>query len=519
MVIGANVVVTGAKCRGYQRQPSNASACPTKTYTLDFSLIRLMILTRSGAFNRSGPFRPYTRPMTTTAAMDNLPANIPVERIVLGSILINDALYDQVAGTLDITDFDYDGHQRIFKRMGDLYSRNERIDRLTVANELIRFNELEACGGLGYLVSLDDGMPQFPNIDSYIKIVKDKSLYRRLIFLTDNMRTCALLERDSAEEILAAAEASLLKLSESRVRPPSFTSCGLSASMIEMAESRAQQYRASGKPVMGIESGFRGWDEILSGFNPGLHLLAGGPGVGKTSLSLQISINACLHGTPVCYVSYENSPKNLILKAICTRAGLVARDIERGVGTAEQLRKFRVASEELQPAFTRLEIIEGNMSLQLAEIRARALKAQRDQCSPCLVVFDYLQRAAPAQGQKEARMNVSALAGHLRDLATRLDCPVLAISSQNRAEGNYGTGRGSASLTSLKESGDLEYAADSVSFLHKSEQRMTTPPAIAVDLTVSKNRFGPEGSVHLIFRGNVGAFREEAHEAAAAGRG
>jgi hypothetical protein len=102
---------------------------------------------------------------------------------------------------------------------------------------------------------------------------------------------------------------------------------------------------------------------------------------------------------------YENSPKNLILKAICTRAGLVVRDIERGVGTAEQLRKFRMASEELQPAFALLELVEGNMSLQLAEIRARVLKAQQSQRSPCLVVFDYLQRAAPAQGQKEARMN------------------------------------------------------------------------------------------------------------------
>jgi replicative DNA helicase len=152
----------------------------------------------------------------------------------------------------------------------------------------------------------------------------------------------------------------------------------------------------------------------------------------------------------------------------------------------------------------------------VAEIRAEVLRAlRRHNARTCLVVFDYLQRAAPTQGHKEVRTNVSALAGHLRDLATRLECPVLAISSQNRSEGNYGNGRGSASLTSLKESGDLEYSADSVMFLHQSEQRRAVSPAIAVDLTVSKNRFGPAGSsVPLIFRATVGDFREEAHEAA-----
>src|ERR1035441_7757060 len=98
-----------------------------------------------------------------------------------------------------------------------------------------------------------------------------------------------------------------------------------------------------------------------------------------------------------------------------------------------------------------MEIIEGSMNLQIGEIRAKVLKVLRNHNAPtCLVVFDYLQRAAPSQGHREVRNNVSALAGHLRDLATRLDCPLLAISSQNRAEGNYGNGRGSASLASLK---------------------------------------------------------------------
>src|ERR1035438_3296634 len=109
-----------------------------------------------------------------------LPTNVDAERFVLGSILLDDTLYNQPAGTLYAGDFSLDKDRRIFKRMCELPDRGERIDRITVANELMKFNELEACDGLTYLVSLDDGLPQIPNLDSYIRIVKDKAVLRRI---------------------------------------------------------------------------------------------------------------------------------------------------------------------------------------------------------------------------------------------------------------------------------------------------------------------------------------------------
>src|SRR5215467_5492807 len=95
-----------------------------------------------------------------------LPTNLDAERFVLGSILLDDALYIQAAGTLEPDDFSLEKHRRIFKRMGELQERGERIDRITVANELMKFGELESCDGLSYLVSLDDGLPQIPNPDA-----------------------------------------------------------------------------------------------------------------------------------------------------------------------------------------------------------------------------------------------------------------------------------------------------------------------------------------------------------------
>src|SRR5581483_5708528 len=135
-----------------------------------------------------------------------LPTNVDAERFVLGSILLDSALYVQSAGTLVSEDFSVEQHRRIFKRVAELDERGENIDRITVANELMKFGELETCDGLSYLVSLDDGLPQIPNIDSYIRIVKDKALLRRIIYTSQHMMQRCLMDEEEPDQILAGAE-------------------------------------------------------------------------------------------------------------------------------------------------------------------------------------------------------------------------------------------------------------------------------------------------------------------------
>jgi replicative DNA helicase len=156
--------------------------------------------------------------MTAPNAIEKGLTNVDAERFVLGSILLDDSLYVQAAGTLEADDFSLEKHRRIFKRMGELQERGEKIDRITVANELMKFNELEACDGLSYLVSLDDGLPQIPNLDSYIRIVKDKAMLRRIIFASQHMMNRCLMGEEEPDEILAGAEETLLKLGEARVK-------------------------------------------------------------------------------------------------------------------------------------------------------------------------------------------------------------------------------------------------------------------------------------------------------------
>ena len=136
---------------------------------------------------------------STVALQKGLPANIDAERFILGSVLLDDSRFIDIAGILTNDDFALEKHRRIFARMAELHERGEKIDRVTVANELLRYNELESVDGLSYLVSLDDGLPHISNLDSYVKIVRDKAMLRRIAVASQQLMNRALMAEDDPE--------------------------------------------------------------------------------------------------------------------------------------------------------------------------------------------------------------------------------------------------------------------------------------------------------------------------------
>jgi replicative DNA helicase len=278
------------------------------------------------------------------------------------------------------------------------------------------------------------------------------------------------------------------------------------------AAARHRQHAETGQPVLGLQTGIGELDTVLNGLNAGLlHFLGGAPGLGKTTLALQIAAHVA-PTAPVVFITFENAPANLTLKALCTRAGVNPHAVQRGTADPEVLRE---AAWAWQPIAQRLALIEGTSQLTVAQVRAKALQAMKHhQATQCLLIVDYLQLWAKLSGEFRSvslvRERVEMLGSALRELALRLQSPVLVLSSQNRAQGNYGHGKGTAALDSLKESGDLEYAADVVLFLTEAQERQARSPARAVDLTIAKNRHGETGKIALIFRPDLGTLREEA---------
>lgn len=269
-------------------------------------------------------------------------------------------------------------------------------------------------------------------------------------------------------------------------------------------KARRQAVKEQGVAAVGLPTGISKLDKLLGGLQPGLHLLAAEPGMGKTTFTLQIAANIAKNGFPVLFVSFEETLGRLALKALCARAGIEAKRFADGFGNPAELEQ---AAKKFGPEMASIYFIEGTPKLTVAQIKAKALQVMnRQKTQKCIVIIDYLQRWAASRREfNEFRHVVASLVSELRELALRLDSPVLVISSQNR------TGQGSANLTSLKESGDLEYSADTVIFLVEAQKRPATPPARAVDLVIEKNRYGDKGRVELVFRPDIGMFREVAN--------
>lgn len=268
--------------------------------------------------------------------------------------------------------------------------------------------------------------------------------------------------------------------------------------------------RESGRAVQGLQTGLAGLDTQLNGLTVGITLLGGGPGMGKTAAAFQWAEHvARVEGVPTVYVTFENSPQNLVERLLASKAGGSLESIARGtIGEAN----LKQAANDLTQTLHRVAIIEGTSRLTVAGLKGKVRQAMNTCATTrALVVVDYLQLWAKASkelaGRRDVRERVEVLGAELREMATALGVPVLALSSLNRDAGGYGKGNSKATLDALKESGDLEYMADVVLLLNQGEAMVTTPNK-SVELTIAKNRNGATGTVSLIFHPNKMTFTE-----------
>ncbi|MBZ5583441.1 MAG: replicative DNA helicase [Acidobacteriia bacterium] len=424
-----------------------------------------------------------------------LPSNVDAERFVLGSILLDDSLYIQSAGTLEADDFSLEKHRRIFKRMGELYERGEKIDRVTVANELLKFSELESCDGVSYLVSLDDGLPQMPNVESYIRIVKDKAILRRIIFASQHMMNRCLMGEEEPDQILAGAEETLLKLGEARVQ------AGLQSpnQILQNYEGGISAFLDPSKRIKGLSTGFTKFDEYTGGLHGGeLVILAARPSMGKTALALNIAQHVALNRKQtVAVFSLEMSKESLLTRMLCAAARVDSQRFRAGYLNAEERRKLNHALNELAEAPL---YIDDTAGLHLMDMHAKLRRLQAERNKVGLVIVDYLQLMSGRGRYENRNQEVSALSRGMKLLAKELNVPLLVLSQLSRApETRQGDHR--PQLSDLRESGSIEQDADLVAFIFREEvyQRDREDLKGMAELIISKQRNGPIGTVNLVF--------------------
>jgi replicative DNA helicase len=423
-----------------------------------------------------------------------LPTNLDAERYVLGSVLLDDSLFVQMAATIEADDFSLEKHRRIFLRMGELYNRGEKIDRVTLAEELMRHNQLESCDGLTYLVSLDDGLPQIQNLDSYVRIVKDKSLLRRVIFASHSLINRCMAGEEEGQAILESAEEGLLKLGESKNR----VGLATPGEIIDEFQGGLNAFLDPGKRIRGLSTGFRRFDELTGGLHPGeLIILAGRPSMGKTALALNIAQHAAVKlNKTVAVFSLEMSKEALLTRLLCAGGRVDAHRFRLGYLDGEERRRLQAAASELVEAPLYIDDTSGSHLMDM-HAKLRRLKAERPLG---LVVLDYLQLMS-GRGRFENRVQeISALSRGLKLLAKELDVPMLVLSQLSRAP-DMRPGDHRPQLSDLRESGSIEQDADVVAFIFREEVYKPDREDLRgqAELMLSKQRNGPTGKVNLVF--------------------
>lgn len=433
-----------------------------------------------------------------------LPANVDAEKTILGAILLDNAAHAEAAEKLAPDDFSLDSHKRIYLRMTELLNEQRPVDLVTLANELARFKEVEAVGGVAYLASLTEGLPRRPVIEEYIKIVKDKSLLRRLMMICSAAIARAADQTEPALEVLGAAEAGLLEVSEKSI------SGGLEPidSVVANSFGSIDKLYEQSREITGLATDFYELDRMTSGLQKGeLIIIAARPSMGKTAFSINMCQNAAVnHGAVVAVFSLEMSKESLLRRMLAAQAWVDQRNLQTGFIRKEDHEKLQNALNALVES--RL-FIDDTAGISLAEMRAKARRLKQTSGRLDLVMVDYLQLMSatlPSAGGKKYEnrtQEVSAISRGLKALAKELEVPVVALSQLSRSSERRGEDKRPL-LSDLRESGSIEQDADVVAFIHREayynrDEEMSESDRAKSEIIIAKQRNGPTGTVHLNF--------------------
>lgn len=412
------------------------------------------------------------------------------EEATIGGLLINSELFGVVSTIVSASDFFITRHGYIFEAMQTIVKRREPLDYITVTNELRGNGNLEQVGGSAYLAQLINNTTSSYNTDIYAGLVKRCAVRRRLLQGSDDMRALALDESIALEDVLNNSERIMTTIRKGARIEQGEGWQSIVSRLIDRVEGRMN----GDAEAFGLPSGFKELDVFTTGFKrKSLTIIAGRPGMGKTALMLSMALNQLLLGARIGFISQEMDRDELAERLIAMSAGINMQAIRTGQMSDGEWARFLQATERSLKWGLYVDDAAG---LTVSGIRGKVLQWDSEGGLDGLYA-DYLQIIKPDDAYRGNRTNeVSAIARGLKELASSTNLPVIAAAQINREVENRQSKR--PQLSDLRESGEIEQAADNVIMLYR-EDYYEGEKTGDTELILAKQRNGPTGSAWAKF--------------------
>jgi replicative DNA helicase len=430
---------------------------------------------------------------------------------ILGAMLVEPVAIIDATMLLKTDDFALDSHRKIYAAMLQLVEVGHGVDIVTVTDYLSKKKELDSVGGLPYLASLSEGLPRKLSIESYVRIVRDKSLMRQLLTVCDMGMIEASDQSREALDVLNQVTSRLTEISEHAVTG------GFSdiAAIVKDSFGSIDALYEQGREVTGLATHYIEFDRMTSGLQESeLIIIAARPSMGKTAWAINIAENAAVRGGKVVAVfSLEMSKASLLRRMLASQALVNSKAIQTGMLMRDDRAKLVSGLEKLMESKI---FIDDTPGITLAEMRAKARRLKQQQGQLDLIVIDYLQLMtgsnSNAKGFENRTQEVSAISRGLKALAKEMKVPVVALSQLSRASEQRG-GDKKPLLSDLRESGSIEQDADVVCFIHREEyyDRENEDLKGKAEIIIAKQRNGPTGSIQLAYLADYTRFENLQH--------
>lgn len=447
-----------------------------------------------------------------------LPSSVEAESLCLGSVILDDSKWEILTGIIGRDSFSLEANKRIFAAMERIKDRGERIHRVSVADDLMREGQLESIGGLTYLVSLDETLPEIVDLASYAKIVLEKAHLRAIIFSSQRAIDQALNQVGPAKDIASAAAISLETVQAGRLDE---NEGGRTPEQIVNsfpAPPGVPPIQAFLDPSMrkrGLPTGFRKLDEMLGGGlqDSELIVLAARPSIGKSAMAVNICQNISLHPRwpkRTDIFSLEMSGESLLVRMLCSIARVDQNKFRAGYLGTQERHALQVALDQIISSPIR---IHDEFKKNLPALVRRIRKASKDGSK--LIAIDYAQLMVTGAKSENRNLEIAEICRTLKLLTLELGTPILLLSQIGRSAEKRG-GDMRPQMSDMKDSGSIEESADTILTLYRAEiykKDDVTLKGIA-DLDIIKQRNGAIGRIPLRFLGQFIKFENRAEDTA-----